>query len=82
MPLIAFRKLRQGLQELAQDYDVVLLDPPPALGTISLAVMQAANALLVPLAATTPDFVFDGTVPVYAEPGDRPVETGRHPGRI
>lgn len=51
-----FRKLRQGLHELAQNYDVVLLDPPPALGTISLAVMQAANALLVPLAATTPDF--------------------------
>ena len=41
---------------MAQDYDVVLLDPPPALGTISLAVMQAANALLIPLAATTPDF--------------------------
>lgn len=51
-----FRKLREGLFELAQNYDVVLLDPPPALGTISLAVMQAANALLVPLAATTPDF--------------------------
>lgn len=51
-----FRKLRRGLAELAQDYDVVLLDPPPALGTISLAVMQAANALLIPLAATTPDF--------------------------
>lgn len=51
-----FRKLKQGLNDLAQDYDVVLLDPPPALGTISLAVMQAANALLVPLAATTPDF--------------------------
>jgi chromosome partitioning protein len=51
-----FRKLKQGLWDLAQNYDVVLLDPPPALGTISLAVMQAANALLVPLAATTPDF--------------------------
>jgi chromosome partitioning protein len=51
-----FRKLRQGLMDLARDYDVVILDPPPALGTISLAVMQAANALLVPLAATTPDF--------------------------
>ena len=51
-----FRKLRAGLGELAQNYDVVLLDPPPALGTISLTVMQAANALLVPLAATTPDF--------------------------
>jgi len=51
-----FRKLKQGLQDLARDYDVVVLDPPPALGTISLAVMQAANALIVPLAATTPDF--------------------------
>ena len=51
-----FRKLRAGLADVAQGYDVVLLDPPPALGTISLTVMQAANALLVPLAATTPDF--------------------------
>lgn len=51
-----FRKLKAGLMDLARSYDVVLLDPPPALGTISLAVMQAANALIVPLAATTPDF--------------------------
>ncbi|WCP16264.1 Iron-sulfur cluster carrier protein (plasmid) [Sphingobium sp. AntQ-1] len=51
-----FRKLKQGLADLARNYDIVLLDPPPALGTISLAVMQAANALLVPMAATTPDF--------------------------
>jgi len=51
-----FRKLKQGLNDLARNYDVVILDPPPALGTISLAVMQAANALIVPLAATTPDF--------------------------
>lgn len=51
-----FRKLKQGLTDLARDYDVVVLDPPPALGTISLAVMQTANSLLVPLAATTPDF--------------------------
>jgi chromosome partitioning protein len=51
-----FRKLKAGLADLARGYDIVLLDPPPALGTISLAVMQAANALLVPLAATTPDF--------------------------
>ena len=51
-----FRKLKAGLQDMARDYDVVILDPPPALGTISLAVMQASNALLVPLAATTPDF--------------------------
>ena len=51
-----FRKLRKGLLKAAEDYDVVILDPPPALGTISLAVMQAATSVLVPLAATTPDF--------------------------
>jgi chromosome partitioning protein len=50
------RKLKQGLKDLARSYDVVILDPPPALGTISLAVMQAATSLIVPLAATTPDF--------------------------
>lgn len=51
-----FRKLKQGLADIGRDYDIILLDPPPALGTISLAVMQSANALLVPLAATIPDF--------------------------
>lgn len=51
-----FRKLKQGLKDLSRSYDVVILDPPPALGTISLAVMQAATSLIVPLAATTPDF--------------------------
>lgn len=55
-----FRKLREGLADLAKGYDVVILDPPPALGTISLAVMQAANALLVPLSATMPDFASTG----------------------
>jgi chromosome partitioning protein len=51
------RKLKQGLRELARDYDVVLLVPSPACGgTIDLAVMRAANALLVPLAAAAPDF--------------------------
>jgi chromosome partitioning protein len=35
---------------------VVILDPPPALGTISLSVMRAANALLVPIPPTVVDF--------------------------
>lgn len=52
-----FRKLRDGLQSTARDsYDIIILDPPPALGMVSLSVMQAATSLLVPLAATTPDF--------------------------
>ena len=51
-----FRKLREGLRNAGENYDVIILHPPPALGTISLAVMQAATSILVPLAATTPDF--------------------------
>ena len=51
-----FRKLRSGLTAIGSKYDIIILDPPPALGTISLAVMQAATSLLIPLAATTPDF--------------------------
>jgi chromosome partitioning protein len=35
---------------------VIILDPPPALGTISLSVMRAANALLIPLPPTVMDF--------------------------
>ena len=35
---------------------MVLLDPPPALGMISLAVLRAANALLIPTPPSTVDF--------------------------
>jgi chromosome partitioning protein len=49
------RKLKLGLHDLARSYDVVLIDPPPSFGTISMAVLQAANALLVPFAATYAD---------------------------
>ena len=35
---------------------MIILDPPPALGTISLSVMRAANALLVPIPPTVVDF--------------------------
>ena len=52
----ALDRLRRGVENLAQDYDVVLLDPPPALGMISLAVLRAANALLIPTPPSTVDF--------------------------
>lgn len=51
-----FHKLREGLQNLSRNYDVILLDPPPALGTVSLTVMQAATSLLIPLTPSMPDF--------------------------
>lgn len=49
-------RLAEGLASIADYFDVIILDPPPALGTISLSVMRAANALLVPMPPTVVDF--------------------------
>ncbi len=49
-------RLSQGIQSVADLYDVVVLDPPPALGAISLSVLRAANALVVPVPPTVMDF--------------------------
>jgi chromosome partitioning protein len=49
-------RLAQGIASIGGHFDVVILDPPPALGTISLSVMRAANALLVPIPPTVVDF--------------------------
>ncbi len=49
-------RLAEGVASIADFFDVIILDPPPALGTISLSVMRAANALLVPMPPTVVDF--------------------------
>ena len=49
-------RLAEGLTSIAEHFDVIILDPPPALGTVSLSVMRAANALLVPIPPTVVDF--------------------------
>jgi chromosome partitioning protein len=49
-------ELRDGIQSVWQDYDVIVMDPPPALGLLSLSVMNAANALVIPLRPTVVDF--------------------------
>jgi chromosome partitioning protein len=49
-------RLADGIASIAEHFDVVILDPPPALGTISLSVMRAANALLIPVPPTVVDF--------------------------
>ena len=51
-----FMELKYGLQTVADDYDGILLDSPPALGMISINVLMAADALLVPSAARMFDF--------------------------
>jgi chromosome partitioning protein len=52
----ALERLRLGVEGIADGYDVVILDPPPALGMISLGVLRAANALLIPTPPSTVDF--------------------------
>ena len=49
-------RIAEGIESIADHFDVFVLDPPPALGTISLSVMRAANALLVPIPPTVVDF--------------------------
>jgi chromosome partitioning protein len=49
-------RLAEGIASIEAHFDVIILDPPPALGTISLSVMRAANALLVPIPPTVVDF--------------------------
>jgi chromosome partitioning protein len=49
-------RLAEGVASIGDHFDIIILDPPPALGTISLSVMRAANALLVPIPPTVVDF--------------------------
>jgi chromosome partitioning protein len=51
-----FSELKFGVQTVADAYDVILVDSPPALGMISVNVLMAADALLVPSAARMFDF--------------------------
>lgn len=52
----ALNRLKHGLADIAQHYDIVIIDPPPALGMISLGVLQAANCVVIPAPPSTTDF--------------------------
>ena len=54
--LAYFNEFKFGIQTVADNYDVILVDSPPALGMISINVLLAADALLVPSAARMFDF--------------------------
>lgn len=51
-----FERLRIGLSQIADAYDVIIVDPPPALGMISLNVLRATNALLIPTPPSSIDY--------------------------
>lgn len=51
------QRLRIGIASVRQDYDVILLDPPPAMGFLGLNVMAAATGLLIPVPARQLDYL-------------------------
>jgi chromosome partitioning protein len=55
-PTFILDRLRDGIAGISDQFDVILLDPPPALGMISLSVLRAASALLIPAPPSNIDF--------------------------
>lgn len=49
-------RLKSAVDSVADDYDVVIIDSPPSLGTTSMNILRAVNALLVPTPAKMLDF--------------------------
>ncbi|MEZ2354164.1 ParA family protein [Caballeronia sp. RCC_10] len=48
--------VRNGLQPLLEDYDVVIIDTPPALSYLTTNVLMAADAIIMPLPPEALDF--------------------------
>ena len=73
-------RLAQGVASVADRYDIIVIDPPPALGAISLSVLRAATALVVPVPPTVMDFsstaaflaMLDETMQVLDDRGQAP----------
>lgn len=51
------QRLRIGISSVIKNFDVILLDPPPAMGFLGLNVMAAATGLLVPVPARQLDYL-------------------------
>lgn len=51
------QRLRVGIASVIKSFDVILLDPPPAMGFLGLNVMAAATGLLVPVPARQLDYL-------------------------
>jgi len=49
-------RLKEGIDSIKDQFDIILIDPPPALGMISLSVLNCANALLIPVPPSNVDF--------------------------
>jgi len=57
---VFYHPLASALQEIADDYDIVVIDTPPAQGFITMNALFAATGLLVPLTPAMMDFASAG----------------------
>lgn len=48
--------IAEAIDSVVDEYDIVIMDPPPALGMVSMAVLQAANAMVIPMPPSVIDF--------------------------
>ena len=48
--------LPQGVEDIKKDFEVIIIDPPPALGMLSINALVAATSLLIPMPPRMLDF--------------------------
>jgi chromosome partitioning protein len=51
-----FYRLREGIQTVSRDFDIVIIDTPPSLGQLSLNALYAAEAMVIPMSLGLLDF--------------------------
>lgn len=51
-----YERLHKALIKVKNDYDIIIIDCPPSCGFITMNVLYAANAVLIPLTPTLDDF--------------------------
>jgi chromosome partitioning protein len=55
-PLSFHNRLHKSLKDIQNDYDIIILDCPPSMGTISINAIFSANALIIELPPVITDF--------------------------
>lgn len=55
-PFYFYDLLRQGIESIKENYDIILIDCPPSMGMISINSIYAATSLLIPIPPSMLDF--------------------------
>lgn len=51
-----YEQLSLGIETIKNNYDIIIIDSPPALGMLSLSILYAANSLVIPTPPALLDF--------------------------